>query len=410
MPRLLLGFGLALCLTASAGALELGHADECVLQAASPYDPATPQGQGVMLEDIAAEAAISACEAALADAPDDPALQYHLGRAHDAAGNFEQAVALYSSAMEAGHHIAAVSLAGLYEFGLGVDEDLAEAFRLYQLAYDRSALPIAAANLGYAHEYGLGVAADKTQAVHYYTIADAGGISWATVSLGYLYEMGEGVAADPVKAVALYRKAAKQGNPDAINNLGAAYENGLGGLTRSIDRAIALYEQAADGGSSMAHLNLGNMYSLGREGVAIDVARAEHHFVAAIEMGPDDVTAAAQNGLAWQLAITGGDLTRAEELAGAALAHDADDASVLDTLGWIEHMQGDDAAALVHLEKAAKLKPATTQFAHLGDVQLALGDADGARASYEAALAAMPEGYADPSVDPKAIARYLADN
>jgi TPR repeat protein len=410
MFRLLLVSGLALGLTASAAALELGFADECALQAASPYDPATPAGQGVMLEDIAFETAIAACEAALSEAPDDPVLQYQLGRAHDAAGNFEQAIAQYSAALEAGHDIAAVSLAGLYELGLGVDEDIAEAVRLYQLAFERSALPIAAANLGYVHEQGVGVAADAAKAVHYYTIADAGGVSWATVSLGYLYETGQGVAADDAKAVALYQKAAKQGNADGLNNLGAAYEAGLGGLTPSIDRARSLYEQAAEGGSGMAHANLGDIHATGRPGIKADVARAESYYRTAIATGPALVTARAQNSLAWLLAVQGGDLAEAEDLASAALAHDGNDPATLDTMGWIKHLQGEDKAALVHLEAAARLKPATTQLAHLGDVQLALGNRDAAREAYQAALAAMPDGYAQISVDPDAIARWLADN
>jgi tetratricopeptide (TPR) repeat protein len=167
---------------------------------------------------------------------------------------------------------------------------------------------------------------------------------------------------------------------------------------------------AAKGGSGLAMANLGDVYAYGRQGLAKDVSKARDYYRAAIDSGEPDVVARAQNSLAWHFVLTNSDLDQAEQLATAALAHDPQDAAVLDTLGWIKHVRGDHKAALAHLLKAAALKPATTQLAHLGAVQAASGDAAAARKSYEAALAALPPDYEEPTVDVKAIKSWLAAN
>ncbi len=410
MSRKVLGCGLAVCLSLVVPTVAQEPAAQCSLLAASPYDPATPIGAGVALEAIDATAAIPACQAAVDAAGGNARMIFQLGRAQDAGGSFEAAIGSYRAAMAIGYPVAIVALGGLYELGLGVEADAGAALRLYQQAFDESALPIAAANLGYAYDAGIGVDADKARAAHYYAIASDGGIAWASTSLGWLYEQGLGVGADYARAVTLYQAAAAAGDADAANNLGVAYENGQGGLTRSVEQAIAHYELAAKGGSGLAMANLGDVYAYGRQGLAKDAAKAHDYYRAAIDSGAPNVVARAQNSLAWHFVLTNRDLDEAEQLATAALAHDPQDAAVLDTLGWIKHVRGDGEAALAHLLEAAALKPATTQLAHLGAVQAASGDAAAARKSYEAALAALPPDYEEPTVDVNAIKSWLAAN
>lgn len=83
----------------------------------------------------------------------------------------------------------------------------------------------------------------------------------------------------------------------------------------------------------------------------------------------------------------------------------------MDTYGWIQHLNGDSAAALPYLEGAAA---ALTQDAvvqlHLGVVQAALGKTDAAKAQLEKGLEMLPEGQEGQSITAarEALARLNA--
>lgn len=399
---------LALVLGLMSPAMAQDAAALCTSLAGSPYDPSAPSGQGKLIADIETQSAIKACQDAVEGAPGDARMHFQLGRAFDAAEQYEQALAEYGTAAELGFPLADVSLGGLYELGLGVEPDASQAVHYYQKAFEEAKLPIAAANLGYAYDSGVGVDIDKAKAAMYFELASDAGIAWATTSLGYLYEQGTGVEADYERAVELYQIAAAAGDAAAANNLGSAYERGEGGLTRSAEKAKEFYEKAIEGGSGLAMANLGNIYAYGKEGIPKDTGKAREYYRAAIKSDDPYAVARAQNDLAWSFVLAQTDLEEAEQLADAAVAYDPEDPTTLDTLGWIKHLRDDNAGALDLLRKAAELKPATTQLAHLGVVQAALGDEDAARASYEAALAAVPEEFDDASVDLEAIEAWLA--
>jgi hypothetical protein len=401
---------LALMLGAIAPSLAQDANALCSDLAASPYDPQTPAGQGKEIADIDATAAVQACQDAVQAAPDDARMHFQLGRALDAAERYADALAAYGTAAERGFALANVSLGNFYEFGLGVEPDAMQAVQYYQAAFDAEGLPIAAANLGYAYDHGIGVDPDKAEAARLYQIASDAKIAWATTNLGYFYEQGTGVEADYAKAVELYKIAAEGGDATALNNLGTAYLEGEGGLEQSVEQAIKLYEEAADAGSGLAMGNLGDIYAYGRHGIAQDIVKARDYMRAAIASDDPAAVAGAQNNLAWSFVLEGSNLAEAEELSEAAVAYDAQNAANLDTLGWIKHLRGDEEEALKLLSKAARILPATTQLAHLGAVQAALGDTAGARQSYEAALAAADSDFEDPTIDLKAIRAWLAAN
>ncbi|MDB5623197.1 MAG: hypothetical protein JWR39_1760 [Devosia sp.] len=401
---------LALVLGLAGPALAGEAATRCSALAASPYDAGTPPGQGKLIAEIEAEAAIQACQSAIENGEGDARMVFQLGRAFDAAGRYEDAISNYQAAIAMGFPLAEVALGGLYELGLGLEQNAGEAVRLYQKAFDEAKLPIAAANLGYVFDAGIGVEADRAKAARFYEIASDAGISWASTSLGWLYEQGLGVEADYPKAVELYQAAAAMGDADAANNLAVAYEQGRGGLPQSIKQAMAYFETAIKGGSGLAMANLADVYAYGKGGVPKDHVKARELYRAAIDSDDASAVARAQNSLAWHFVLSNTELEEAEGLAAAAVAYDQGNPAALDTLGWIKHLRGDDTAALELLEQAAKIKPATSQLAHLGAVQAALGDKAAARTSYAQALAKLGPDLDDATVDIAGIQAWLATN
>ncbi len=71
--------------------------------------------------------------------------------------------------------------------------------RLYRLAAaqgDASAQD----NLGYMFDYGLGVARDRAEALRLYRFSAAQGLADAQYNLGFVFENGQGVARDRAEA------------------------------------------------------------------------------------------------------------------------------------------------------------------------------------------------------------------
>ncbi len=106
---------------------------------------------------------------------------------------------------EAGDATAQNSVGALYDHGLGVDEDDAEAARWYQLAADQN-LPLAMRNLANMYASGHGVAFDKSQAEYWYEKAASLGDPVAIKRLGGLSPSGapaaEASAVEPMTVAA----------------------------------------------------------------------------------------------------------------------------------------------------------------------------------------------------------------
>jgi len=58
------------------------------------------------------------------------------------------------------------------------------------------------------------------------------------------------------------------------------------------------------------------------------------------------------NNYAYFLALSGGDLKKAEQMSAITLREEPDNAVYLDTYGWIMHLQGNDELALFYLNRA----------------------------------------------------------
>jgi Tfp pilus assembly protein PilF len=103
---------------------------------------------------------------------------------------------------------------------------------------------------------------------------------------------------------------------------------------------------------------------------------------------PDNPTVL--NNHAWYLALQGEQLDRAEACSRRALELSPGNANLLDTRAWVLHRMGRNAEALVAMEEAVRMSewPDPVFLEHLGEIRWALGDADGAREAWRAAIEA----------------------
>jgi hypothetical protein len=83
--------------------------------------------------------------------------------------NYQEAFRLLSLAAKQGTSRSVVNLARMYEEGLGVEKDMAEAIRLYQ-AVDKVEF-FAQIALGRIYSRGKSVVADRAEALRYYSLA-----------------------------------------------------------------------------------------------------------------------------------------------------------------------------------------------------------------------------------------------
>lgn len=106
----------------------------------------------------------------------------------------------------------------------------------------------------------------------------------------------------------------------------------------------------------------------------------------------DEDHAMALNNYAYSLAGRSLRLDNAERMAKRAVELDGDNASYLDTLGWVFFQQEQYEAAATWLKKAIDTSEASaTIYEHYGDVQKALGNVSAARTYWEQALDRAPD-------------------
>lgn len=294
---------------------------DCYRLAGEPYAP--PAFQGVIIDQLEADAAIKACEAARGLEPKDAMLADLIGRAYQARGDFPTARRFFSEASAAGNAYGTANLALFLIEGAGGPADPAKGLALLeQVARDGNML--AQYSLGLVYREGragqapapgkavdwLARAAEQGHAIAMYDLAmmlrdgegvpsdPANALRWlekaaslgdidAMAALGYSYEQGLGTPVDYAAARQWYERAADNNQVDAMTNLGRLYEAGEGGPADS-ERAFRLYRDAADAGSPVAMANLANLYEFGT-GTDQSPRDAAYWLARAIMAGNDDV-------------------------------------------------------------------------------------------------------------------------
>lgn len=85
-----------------------------------------------------------------------------------------------------------------------------------------------------------------------------------------------------------------------------------------------------------------------------------------------------QNNYAYQLAVSGADLIKAERLSSQAVQRKGDEASYLDTYGWIFFLQGNNTLAELYVKKAMQCggDKIPEVLEHYGDIKYKMGERD----------------------------------
>jgi TPR repeat protein/S1-C subfamily serine protease len=185
--------------------------------------------------------------------------------------DYAEALKWYKLSAAQGYAQGQNNLGSMYHNGYGVSKDYAEAFKWYRLSAAQGNAH-GQANLGAMYRNGLGVVKDDAEAFKWYRLSAAQGNAQGQNNLGMMYHNGYGVSQDYAEALKWYRLSAAQGNANGQVSLGALYQTGLGVATDYAE-ALKWYRLSAAQGNANGQVSLGALYQTGL-GVATDYAEA----------------------------------------------------------------------------------------------------------------------------------------
>ena len=252
-----------------------------------------------------------------------------------AAGHVDAAIEqLKPMALERGLPPALYEMAKLYDRGIGVEEDPAEAARLYGLAIERPSSMRGHASLNLARLYLQGRGVERNDVLAYHLLWQAKEADLdrtAEVLLAdLLSEGGENVEADPALAHQLYREAAARGQAQAFQALAESYAPGgwwEEDPAQAMDyaqRYAETLQAEAEGGDVNAMLQLASLHSA--DGLLGDQPNQRLHWL----------QQAAQSGDLDALARAGRDLVRSgEHQQGIELLQDAAEQGHSDAMAYL---------------------------------------------------------------------------
>lgn len=233
-----------------------------------------------------------------------------------------QAVDIYRKFAQVGDRDAQTKLGFMYEFGLGVSENLGNAQTWYSLASNQNQ-NVAQFLLGRLHQLGK---VDKEpdynkaknlyekSANHFSPAAVALGFIYDTVddnydlaryyyqmaanqrnvigeyNLGLIYEQGKGIEPNLKYAQKIYKNAAQKNHIKATVQLAGLYLTGVDG-DQNEKEAINLYQKASNAGDRDAQYQLGLLLETGY-GLKLDYQNAHSFYVAAKNRGNAKATLA----------------------------------------------------------------------------------------------------------------------
>ncbi|MDE7009222.1 MAG: tetratricopeptide/SEL1-like repeat protein [Lachnospiraceae bacterium] len=138
-------------------------------------------------------------------------------------------------------------------------------------------------SIAYLYWYGNGVEEDGAKAIEWFTkAADLGDVE-SMVCIGELYDWDDSVEQDYDMALEWYTKAADLGDAESMNRIGVMYHNGEG-VAQDYDVAMEWFQKAADLDYAQAMCNIAYMYQAGN-GVAQDGSAAIEWFTKAADLG-----------------------------------------------------------------------------------------------------------------------------
>ncbi|MEP7088390.1 MAG: PEGA domain-containing protein, partial [Gemmatimonadota bacterium] len=199
--------------------------------------------------------------------------------------NYPAALLACTREANAGNQQAQRNLAVIYDQGLGVTKDPAQAaiwFRKAAQTGNREA----SFQLASMYEQGRGVPKDQKAAIDWYRKAALLGDADSQVKLGRAYLSGDGIDKDEGEASAWFQRAADQGNLYALNRLGAMYIDGKG-VHKDEAKGVKLFQSAVAKGDAQGQFNLAAMYAKGR-GIAKSDSAANDLYIKSAKQGYAD--------------------------------------------------------------------------------------------------------------------------
>ena len=202
------------------------------------------------------ETAIKFCrQAAAASGKTSRRFSFQLGRAYEAGGKSQEALAAYRKAANQGSTSALAGLASLDKKSGGANSG--ETRKMFERAA-QGGDPVALNNMGMAYATGEGVPVDYAKARSLFAQAAEGNNADAMFQLGLMTEQGDGGPKDDTAARALYEKAAARDHVGALERAGDFNLAGRGG-PKNETAAKTYYEKAAALGSDDAKTALNRM-------------------------------------------------------------------------------------------------------------------------------------------------------
>lgn len=218
---------------------------------------------------------------------DYPFAQYKIGvyYMHGGLGeripvNSEQAILWLNKATASGYPYAFVELGDYYLYDYDDLNEADKAFAYFQKALEQD---IIAEGLGVCYEYGIGVDYNIGDAFKYYEIAASRNIVGAMYRLGNCYLNGNGTKEQPDQAFQWYINAAQQGNVPSQYHAGKLLLKGKG-VAMNKEEGLEWLQKAADLQYAAAQYELGNCYLMG-DGVEENEDNALYWFEQAAEKG-----------------------------------------------------------------------------------------------------------------------------
>jgi hypothetical protein len=209
--------------------------------------------------------------------------------------DYAKAAELWKQAAAMGHWKAAMNLAGLYEQGLGVDQDTEQAVLLVEGLMQRG-VPAAFDKMGTYHQRGIGVKADTSRAYAFWQLAADMGSSAAQAYLGAKLKgtydnPGQGFWGNREAALRMLECSFAQGNGDGAYELAMTLANRDGRTPEFYARALQIYHEGVKLGCKDCARDLSVSFDLAKPLTAhtIDLARADRYreLRGALEFNPD---------------------------------------------------------------------------------------------------------------------------
>lgn len=144
--------------------------------------------------------------------------QYKSGQVLYFFGDYKKAIEKWQPLLKENFAAAQASMGWLYQMGLGIKKDPAQAFQLYSLAANQGNA-VAQNNLGVMYEQGISVEVDLVQARTWYRKSAMNGYRYGQFNFANSLYEGFGGAKDVNQAIQWYQKAADQSVEQAKNKL-----------------------------------------------------------------------------------------------------------------------------------------------------------------------------------------------